>query len=263
MIGIIIAAVVIAFILLAIFLPVAALSILAFILFVLLVVLLIPVGVELSYLESQFSLAAKLSFYSYKLLPKKKSDDEQLSDSAEKKKPKKEKKPKDSSEGEAKKPGKKLQLNFEEIIELIKKALKGLGKFGKLKVHKFTLHYIAAGKDPYSTSMTYNYVNAALSSLAPCCAKCFIVKGDVDVWTDIDFTREKMLLDAELSITLKLIQVVHVALVAGFGVLGVLIKNKIRLFKEKRAEKKTQANNTADNKENNNIQTEERMDSNG
>ena len=101
-------------------------------------------------------------------------------------------------------------------------------------MRKFLLHYVAAGKDPYNTAMTYNYVNAALSVLAPICAQNFRVRGDVDVWTDIDFTSEQMQLDTELSITLRLAQVVHMALAVGVGALGVLIKNKRRLRKEKK-----------------------------
>lgn len=254
MIGLIIAAIIVAYILLIIFLPVVALSILALVLLALLVILFIPVGVDVSYVSSQFSLALKVGFYSHKLFPKEKDSEEPAEEKtdATESKPKKEKK-KESSGGDN--ILKKLELSFDEIIEIIKKALKGVSKFGKLTVHEFMLHYIAAGKDPYSTAMTYNYVNAALSALAPSAAKVFKVSGDVDVWTDIDFTREKMLADARLCITLRLVQVVHVALVAGFGVLCVLVKNRIRIAKQRKTEKKQ-------NKEIN-IQTEERMDSNG
>ena len=256
MIGLIIAAAITAYILLIIFLPAVALSIFALVLLALLVILFVPVGADVSYVSSEFSLALRVGFYSHKLLPKKKVSEEpavEKTDAVEAK-PKKEKK-KESSGGDN--ILKKLELSFDEIIEIIKKALKGVSKFGKLTVHEFMLHYIAAGKDPYSTAMTYNYVNAALSALAPSAAKVFKVSGDVDVWTDIDFTREKMLADVRLSITLKLVQVLHVALVAGFGVLGVLIKNRIRVAKKRRADKKQNKNTEI------NIQTEERMDSNG
>ena len=256
MIGLIIAAVAVVFILLLIFAPVVACSILAFLALIVLALLFIPLGVELCYVGGELSLAAKLGFYSYRLLPKKKkikTDGNKPEDSKEKKS--------DKSASKDKKPKKKLALNFDEIIEIIKKALNGLAKFGKLTVHKFVLHYVAAGKDPYSTAMSYNYVNAGLSSLAPCCSKAFKVKGDVDVWTDIDFTREKMLLDTELSISLRLIQILHVALVAGFGVLVVLIKNKRRLSRERKAA--TAPTDKSENNKETNIQTEERMDSNG
>jgi len=83
--------------------------------------------------------------------------------------------------------------------------------------------------------MIYGYVNTALCTLAPICAKKFRVTGEVDVATNVDFAADKMQIDAALSVTLRLIQVVHAALAAAFGALGVLIRHKLRLWKEKRA----------------------------
>lgn len=265
LIGIIIAAVIIAFILLFIFLPAVAWSILAFLVLVLLLILFVPVGAELSYISGELSLSAKLGFYLYKIFPKKEKPEPPDKENKEKKSTSK-KKNKANEEAKGESFLKKLSLNFEEIIEILKKALDSLGKFGKLTIHKFTLHFLAAGKDPYSTAMTYNYVNAALSALAPCADKAFRIKGDVDVWTDIDFTSEKMDVELDLSITLRLIQFLHVAVVAGIGIAVVLIKNRIRLSKERRTKAKLvngpeQPIKTVDNKTN--IKTEERMDSNG
>ena len=239
LIGLIIAAALVAEILLIIFLPLVGWSILGFILLCLLIVLLIPIGAELSYINSEFKLSAKISAFSIKLFPRKEGEE---SKPKKEKAPKKKKAPAENAEGAEPKVKKKLALNFEEIMEILKKALHGLGKFGRLTVHNFMLHYVAAGKDPYSTAMSYNYVNAALSSLAPLCSRGFNVKGDVDVWTNVDFTEEKMLLECELGISLRLIQLLHVAIVAGVGVISVLIRNKLRLRREKRAEIKTEDN---------------------
>ena len=106
------------------------------------------------------------------------------------------------------------------------------------------------------------------SSLAPVAAQKFRVKGDVDVWTDIDFARDKMLLDVEVSVTLRLAQFVHMGFAVGFGALGVLIRHKIRLMKEKRESKKNPPvdNDEVINIENSlkeNDQAKERNDSNG
>lgn len=267
MIGLIIAAVLAAEILLIIFLPVVGWAILGFLGLVILIVLLVPIGAELGYVGAELSLSAKVGAFSIRLLPKKPKDENEPKETKEKK-PKKEKKEK-PPEPEKKKENilKKLDLSFDELLEILKKLFRGLGKFGKFTVHKFMLHYVAAGSDPYSTAMTYNYVNAALSSLAPLCGKGFRVKGDVDVWTNVDFTKDKMQLEAELSITLRLIQLLHVALAIVFGVLGVLIKNRIRVSKGKRAAKKENKNAAPDNntedKTQTNIKTEERTDYNG
>jgi hypothetical protein len=116
--------------------------------------------------------------------------------------------------------------------------------------------------------MTYNYVNAALCSLAPLCAQKFRVTGDVDVWTDIDFAAEKMKIDTELSITIRLAQIVHMGLAVAFGALGILIKNKLRLRRDKKEAKRNQSEkpDTGKNIETNTqetIQAEERKESHG
>ena len=72
--------------------------------------------------------------------------------------------------------------------------------------------------------MTYNYVNAALSTLIPICEEKFIVK-ESDIWTDIDFTADKTKVDVELCATIRLAQVMHMLIAIAFGALGVLIQN--------------------------------------
>ena len=139
---------------------------------------------------------------------------------------------------EAEKKTRKFNCTKEELLELAKKAIKGLGKFGKFTVRKFMLHFTAAGEDPYNTVMVYNYVNGALCILAPICRKHLNVKDDVDVWTNLDFTTDKMQIETELSVTLRLIQVVRAALAVAVGVIGVLIKNRRRLKKEEKLAKK-------------------------
>ena len=233
-------------------------------------IMLIPVGVDVGYEKEQFHLSAKLDGFLLQLIPKPPRDESKKKE-PKKKKPKKEKKKKDSKP-EEEKPKKKRELNFskEEILDLVKAVLKGLGKFGrKLKVSRFVLHFIAAGDDPYDTAMTYGYVNGALSSLAPLCAERFTVK-DCDVWTDVDFTAEKMYLDLGVAITIRIGQIVGVGLTIGFGALKILIKNKIRLKKEKRqlkkaglAESGAPADEEKENIQKENIQEEERMTSNG
>ena len=155
----------------------------------------------------------------------------------------------------------------------------GVGKFGKVTVNKFMLHYAAAGDDPYDTVVTYDYVNAALSTLIPICEEKFIVK-ESDIRTDIDFTADKTKVDVELCATIRLAQVMHMLFAIAFGALGVLIRNKRRLRREKKQgivsdgievdvalEKDTDEAETSQiNKDNNteqNTQAEERTDSNG
>ena len=235
-------------------------------------IMLIPVGADIGYENGQLTLSAKVCGIMLKLLPR---------SPGEKSKPRKEKKPKEEKKKQEQeqtpnqetKPKKKLnlQLNRDEILALVKTVLRGFGKFGKLTVDRFMLHYVAAGKDPYTTAMTYNYVNAALSSLAPICAERFIVK-DCDVWTNIDFTNDQTSIDFGLCVVIRIGQVFRMAFAILFGALWILIKNKLRLRKERRINRETgdgpalgeQADeNFAEGNHEEKIQQEERMDSNG
>ena len=261
--------VVAAMVLLFVFLPVAAWIILGLLLLIILAILFIPVGADVSYVDGELSLAARADGFALQILPKKPADPNKPPRKKREKKPKEPKEEKPPEEKEEKKSsGFKLDFTLEEIVELIRKVLKGLGKFGKITVRRFMLHYVAGGSDPYNTAVTFNYVNAALSSLAPICAQKFRITGDVDVWTDIDFAADKMKIDAALSVTLRIAQFVHVGLAVGFGALGVLIKNRLRLRREAREAKKNQPVESGDvaDIENDNqkmIKAEERKESHG
>ena len=246
-------------VLLFIFLPVVAWILVGLVLLILAVVLFVPVGADVSYIGGEFTLAARLDGFALQLIPRKPGGE----------KKKKEQKPEKPREEKPKEPGepkpkRSLNLDFtkEELFEIVQKALRSLGKFGKLTVRRFMLHYTAAGEDPYNTAMTYNYVNAALSTLAPVCARKFRVTGKVDVRTDIDFTEEKPRIDAALSMTLRLAQFVHVGLAAGVGVLGVLLRRRKRLKREARDAVRTEKENT-ENTDIETAQAEERKDSHG
>ena len=227
------------------------LGVLGLVLLLLIFLLLMPVGADVEYIGGEFKLSAKVCGILIQLLPKKLREGHE-------KKPKKEKKAK------KKKEKKKLDFSKEEIFELIEKVLGSLKKFGKLTVDRFMLHYTAAGKDPCDTARTFAYVNASLCALEPVCSRQFRVK-DYDVWTDCDFTAEKMSLDAALCITLRLWQFVRVGLAAGFGALGILIRHKRRIRKEKKLAARSGAAAGIKTEEiNENIKgTEERNDSNG
>ena len=234
-------------------------------------ILLIPVGADVAYEGGELRLSAKVCGILLQLIPKPPADESKPKKEKKPKKAKKKKEPAEAPAEEAEKPKKKLALDFskEELLGLAKAVIRGLGRFGrKLSVDRFLLHYTAAGKDPYSTAMTFGYVNGALTTLAPLCRKTFRAK-DVDVWTDVDFTTEKMSLDFGLAMTIRIGQILGAVFTIAFGALGILIRHKLQKRREKRANKKAgmpeDKGMTAKNNEKNieNIQVEERMDSNG
>ena len=208
---------------------------------IIVLILVVPIGADINYEGGELRVSAKLWKLLINVFPK------------------------EPAEGEPA-PKKKLKLDFtfDEIMALLKKLFKGLGTILTIHVDRFMLHYVAAGDDPYDTAVTYNYVNAALSTLAPICAKKYRCR-DTDVWTDIDFTREQMQLDVGIAVTIRLGQILHGVNIILFGALGILIKNKMRLFSERlRAKKeKTVDDDTVieiEETKEENIQEEERIE---
>ncbi len=231
---------------------------------IIVLILVVPIGADINYEGGELRVSAKLWKLLINVFPKEPADPDAP---PKEKKPKriKKKKPKEPAEGEPA-PKKKLKLDFtfDEIMALLKKLFKGLGTILTIHVDRFMLHYVAAGDDPYDTAVTYNYVNAALSTLAPICAKKYRCR-DTDVWTDIDFTREQMQLDVGIAVTVRLGQIFHGVNIILFGALGILIKNKMRLFSERlRAKKeKTVDDDTVieiEETKEENIQEEERIE---
>lgn len=248
------------------------LIILGVIVAIIIAIMLVPVGADVAYEGGELRLSAKVCGMLLQLIPKPPADETKPKKEKKPKKTKKKKKqPEEQPQTGEEKPKKKLNLDFsmDEIMGLVKSVLRGLGRFGrKLSVDRFLLHYTAAGKDPYTTAMTFGYVNGALTTLAPICRRTFDTK-DVDVWTDVNFTTEKTKVDFGVALTIRIGQILGVVFTILFGALGILIKHKFRKFKEKRANKKAgipeNGEAAADNREeiSKNIQPEERTDSNG
>ena len=212
-----------------------ALKILAIIAVIIFPIMMIPVGADVGYENGQLSLSAKFCGLFLQLLPK----SEEKKKEKKKKKPKKEKekKPEEPPKEEEEKPEKKkkklsLDFTFEEIVDLLKAVLRGLGKFRKVKVDRFLLHYLAAGDDPYKTAVLFGKVNAALNALAPICQKRFDCR-DTDVFTDISFTEEKMKIDFGLGFSIRIGQIFGVLNTILFGALWILIRHKVRKTGEK------------------------------
>ena len=207
----------------------------------LLLILFLLFGVDLGNEGGSFHLSAKLGGFLIQILPKKPGA-EKKTKKEKKPKKKKKKKPVTEEQEQEPKPKKKRSLPFnrDEILEILRVALKTVGKFGRAwKVDRFVLHYIAAGDDPYDTAMTYGKVNAALSSLAPLCSRRFQVK-DCSVWTDVDFTADKTFFEGGLAMTINFWRINGVINCLLFGALKVLIRSKRRRKKEKKALEKAQ-----------------------
>lgn len=207
-----------------------ALKIIGIIIVLFLLVSLIPIGVDVSFLDDRFKLSAKIMSLLIQIFPKTKESIKKKP----KEKPTKEKKEKVKKE-KKNKSKKKLSFyfSFDEIIGLLNKVCKTFGRFfGKFNVDRFIFHYLAAGNNPYYTAKEFAYVNAIISSLAPICDKRFKCKN-TDVWTDIDFNEDLTNIDFAICITLPIGAIFGLINGILFGAVGIFIKNFFRLTYEK------------------------------
>jgi len=189
----------------------------------------IPVGADIAFEDGSLKISAKVAGILLQIFPRPPKEEKPT----EEPKPPVEKAP--EKEKPEKKPRRKLKLDFtfDEIIELLKKVLRGFGVLGrKFRVDRFKFDFLAAGWDPYLTARFFGYVNAGINILAPICAQRFDVK-DLYVRTDIDFTTDEMKFDFGIALTIRIGAILHMLNTILLGVLTVLIKHKLRKVKEK------------------------------
>lgn len=215
-----------------------ALKIVGVLILIIFLICQIRVGVDISFVENKLVLSVKLCGLLLQIYPRKSSKPKkpkQEEPKPEEEKPQKEKKPKKKKPKKEKK-GPGLMISGDEIIELLKKVLDGLAKFSRgFSVDRFLLHWVAAGKDPCDTARLFASVNAVLSSLAPYCAARFHCRN-TDVRTDIDFTADRMTLDFGIAVVLRIGAVFSMLFTILFGVIGILIRNKLYWAKLKRTD---------------------------
>jgi len=225
-------------------------------------VLLIPIGADLGYEQGKIHVSATVAGAELRLFPRKKKPESDEPKPPKKKKKKKEKKPKEEKpKDEQPKEKKKLDITLDEILDLLKAVLHGLGHFThRIRVDRFVLHLIVAGYDPYDVAMAYGKINAWLSAMAPACTK--LNAKNSDVWTAVDFTDDWPHVDFAIAMSFRLCTVIGMLFVIGWGALKVLLRRKKRIKQETKAA----GNNPPDSDKKDNeqtIQDEERMAANG
>lgn len=230
--------------------------------------LLTPVGADIGYEDGVIRLAVTVWGMKRQLLPKPPAGPEK----PKKEKPKKEKPEMPKEEKPKKKRG--LPVSRDELpdllLRLLRRMLQGFGRFGrKFRVDRFRLVYLAAGHDPYTVAMSYGWLNAALSTLAPICERRFSVR-DCEVRTAIDFTEDWPRLDLGLAFSIRIGRLLGTVFDLGFGAAGIflpaILRHKRELKKAPPAEAETDTETAAETEEISNDRSQliqERKDSNG
>ncbi|NCB50995.1 MAG: DUF2953 domain-containing protein [Clostridia bacterium] len=218
-------------------------TVLLIILAIIVIILVIPLGVNVAYIDGGFSLAAWVAGINYTLFPKKA------------KKAKKEKPPKPKKEKKPKKPKKRrpeddIEANKKEkirkLFELAKIGLDALGRFRrKLTVNRLRLYAVIASKDPYNTAVIYGYVNSALPVLMPLLERAFNIKNS-DIRTEASFETTEPEVDFEMTLTTSIGKIFCVVFAAMFAYLKFLIRTKRETRREKLAEERMDRDGTAE-----------------
>lgn len=187
---------------------------------------LLRVGVSAGYEAQAFSVSARVGPLTIPVWPRPPAE--------EPKKPIKEKPPKEPKAPQEQ--TKEKELDFDTILALAKLALKAAGSFRrKLTVELFRLVFVAGSSDPYETAMQSAYVQAALGSLRPLAERALHIQ-ERDVQVGADFTADKPRIEARLTLTIRIGQIVAIGVVFGVGYL------KLMLQKKKAAKAQTQQN---------------------
>lgn len=187
---------------------------------------LLRVGVSAGYEAQAFSVSARVGPLTIPVWPRPPAE--------EPKKPKKEKPPKEPKAPQEQ--TKEKELDFDTILALAKLALKAAGSFRrKLTVELFRLVFVAGSSDPYDTAMQSAYVQAALGGLRPLAERALHIQ-ERDVQVGADFTADKPRIEARLTLTIRIGQIVVIGVVFGVGYL------KLMLQKKKAAKAQTQQN---------------------
>lgn len=187
---------------------------------------LLRVGVSAGYEAQAFSVSARVGPLTIPVWPRPPAE--------EPKKPKKEKPPKEPKAPQEQ--TKEKELDFDTVLALAKLALTAAGSFRrKLTVELFRLVFVAGSSDPYDTAMQSAYVQAALGGLRPLAERALNIQ-ERDVQVGADFTADKPRIEARLTLTIRVGQIVAIGVVFGVGYL------KLMLQKKKAAKAQTQQN---------------------
>lgn len=183
----------------------------------LLLLLITPLGLDLSYYEGVFALKLRVGFLRLTLAPRKPRTE------GKPKKKKKKKKKKPASEGEGA-PGPKKsrfpKIGPADIFELLGLVFRLMGRLRRyLSIDELTLHLVTGASDPFDAVLLFGRLNAGLGALAPVFHSVFRVRNE-DIRLGADVTPgAAMAVEGRLAFTWQLWELLHTVNCAGLGLL--------------------------------------------
>lgn len=175
----------------------------------------LPLGVDAEYSEDGPVVKAVAGKVSVLVYPREKKE-------------KKEKEPKKQSKEKPQKPKEKKGGKIAFFKELLGVGLRMLNAIRrKIKMQRLTLHLTVggAGDDPASSAILYGRAWAAIGALTPVLEKTFDIHQR-DVQAAIDFSQVENMIYAHGRITLKLGDILLIAVYYGIGALKIYMNYK-------------------------------------
>ena len=216
-------------------------TVLVIIFLLLALIMLIPLGVCASYDSSGLRLKLRVSAYKKQIFPQESE-------------PEPEPEPESAEDGgeSAEKVKKMPSFGIDEWRTVLNILFKALRRFKKgLSFDKIFMRFIAASPDPYDTVRIFNAVNSLVGAAAPFFESEFKVRQR-DIFIDTDMTADKCSYSLELGLSIRVGQLLVIALAAGFAFLKLLAKRKLKEFRERKAhngKQQTQRNDAVNNEQ--------------
>lgn len=190
------------------------------ILLVLTLILLVPLGIDGGYSQGKLVVGAKAGPFNFQIVPAKKRKKKT-------KKPPKRRRQRD--EGEPKHKKEKKSLSKKQLLGLIKLGLKAIGRFRKrLSIDYLRIHVIYATDDPFDTAVNFGIANAAVGILLPLLDNALDIK-EPDFHLGCSFTQNETSIDIWLTTTIRVGQILFIALAFGIEFLSKKIKEKRKI----------------------------------
>lgn len=184
----------------------------------LMLLLILPLGVNVLFQRQVLCLKLKIGPLKLQILPAKGKQEKE-------EKPPKEPKPK-KEKVKVPKNQKKLKLTRDDIFSLLKIVFRALHRFRKhLSIDRLKIYLAFASEDPYDAVVQFGAANAGLSTLMPFAHDVLKIR-DEDIRTTVDFKQQKMQIDAEVTATLQLWEILFVVSCAAASVLVWYLKKK-------------------------------------
>ncbi|MGM9592429.1 MAG: hypothetical protein ACI3VK_06935 [Oscillospiraceae bacterium] len=216
-------------------------TVLVIIFLLLVLIMLIPLGVCASYDSGGLMLKLRVSAYKKQIFPRENEPE-----------PEPEPESTEDNGGSAEKVRIRLPFSIDEWRSLLKIVFKALRRFkSSITFDKIFLRFIAASPDPYDTVRIFNAANSFVGAAAPFFESEFKVRQR-DIFIDTDMTSEKCSYSFELALSVRVGQLLVIALTAGFALLKLLAKRKLKQIRERKAhdgKQQTQRNDAVNNEQ--------------